>query len=58
MEAKRKTSVSLDARAYDTSCELGVNVSAVANVRQRLWLDENAEAFVAQFELHEHHGHP
>ena len=67
MDAKRKTSVSLDAHALDAARELGVNVSAVANqalqsavanARQRLWLEENSEAFDAQSQWHEHHGHP
>jgi len=67
MEAKRKTSISLDATALDAARELGVNVSAVANdalqlaitnARQRLWFEENSQAFVAQSEWHERHGHP
>ena len=67
MEAKRKTSVSLDVTALDAARELGVNVSAVANdalrlaitdARQRLWLEENSQAFIAQSKWHEDHGHP
>lgn len=65
--SKRKTSLSLDAAALDAARDLGVNVSAVADTalrlavaeaRQRRWLEENAEAFAAQSEWHERNGHP
>lgn len=64
---KAKTSVTLDAAALADARALGVNVSAiaetalrraVAEARQRLWLEENAEAFRAQAEWHERNGHP
>lgn len=31
---------------------------AVAEVRQKQWLDENADAFAAQADWHERNGHP
>ena len=64
---KRKTSLSLDANALDEARDLGLNVSALADeaLRQAVkkahhqrWLEENAEAFKAQSEWHEKHGHP
>lgn len=64
---KRNTSLALDAEALDAARELGVNVSvvadealrrAVAEARQRRWLEENAEAFNAQAAWHEENGHP
>lgn len=64
---RRKTSLSLDAAALDAARDLGVNVSAVADAalrqavaeaKQRRWLDENAEAFAAQAAWHEKNGHP
>jgi antitoxin CcdA len=64
---KRKTSVTLDADALDSAKELQINVSAVAEeallkaigeARNRKWQAENAEAFAAQAEWHERHGHP
>jgi antitoxin CcdA len=60
--AKRKTSLSLDAAR-----DLHLNVSAIADAalkgavaeaRRRRWLEENADAFKAQEEWHEKHGHP
>ena len=65
--AKRKTSLTLDADALDAARDLGINVSAVADtalrhavadVRRRRWLEENAAAFEAQAAWHERHGHP
>lgn len=64
---KRKTSLTLDAAALDDAKALGINVSAVAEAaleqavaqaRQAQWLEENAEAFKAQSDWHERHGHP
>ena len=65
--AKRKTSLTLDADALVAARELGVNVSAVADAalrnavadaRKRRWLEQNAETFAAQAAWHERHGHP
>lgn len=65
--AKRKTSLTLDAKALDQAKELGVNVSAVAeqalhiavaDARRKQWLEENADAFVAQSDWHARNGHP
>lgn len=65
--AKRKTSLTLDGAMLDEARALGINVSAVAdaalakaleNARRQAWLEENAEAFAAQSEWHEKHGHP
>ncbi len=65
--AKRKTSLTLDAQALDQARALDLNVSAiaeaalvkaVAETRHKQWLEENAEAFKAQAEWHEKHGHP
>lgn len=64
---KRKTSVTLDARALEAAHDLGINVSAVAEAalqqavaetRRNRWLDENAEAFARQAEWHQHNDHP
>ncbi|QEW18253.1 Post-segregation antitoxin (ccd killing mechanism protein) encoded by the F plasmid [Marinibacterium anthonyi] len=64
---KRKTSLTLDAGALDDARALGVNVSAVADealrravaeARQRRWVEDNAEAFAAQAAWHEENGHP
>jgi len=64
---RRKTSLNLDAQALDAAKDLGINVSrvadralrqAVSEARRRRWLEENAEAFRAQSEWHETHGHP
>jgi antitoxin CcdA len=64
---KRKTSLTLDAEALDQAKALDINVSAVANsalknaiaqARQKQWLNQNAEAFAAQAAWHERHGHP
>lgn len=64
---KRKTSLTLDAEALDCAKDLGINVSAVAEealvkavaeARQRKWLEENADAFAAQSDWHERNGHP
>lgn len=64
---RTKTSVTLDAAALEAARELGVNVSAVADMalreavaaaRRRRWLEENAAAFAAQAEWHARHGHP
>ncbi|MCZ4291544.1 type II toxin-antitoxin system CcdA family antitoxin [Hoeflea alexandrii] len=64
---KRKTSLTLDADALDRAKELEINVSAVAEAallkaiaeaRQKKWVAENAEAFAAQAQWHEHNGHP
>ena len=55
--AKRKTSLTLDAKALEGARELGINVSAVAEAalvkavseaRREQWLVENADAFAAQ----------
>lgn len=65
--SKRKTSLTLDAAALEAARDLGVNVSAVADLairravvdaRRRKWLDENADAFAAQAEWHDRNGHP
>jgi antitoxin CcdA len=65
--SKRKTSLTLDAATLEAARELGINVSAVAGTaleravaeaRRHQWLDENADAFVAQAEWHERNGHP
>jgi antitoxin CcdA len=64
---KRKTSLTLDAAALDLAKELRINVSAVAEAallkaiseaRNKQWLDENADAFAAQADWHQRHGHP
>ena len=64
---RRKTSLTLDAAALADARELGINVSAVADqalrhavaeARHRHWLRDNAEAFAAQADWHERHGHP
>lgn len=64
---RRKTSLTLDADALDRAKELRINVSAVAeaalikavdDARRKKWLDENADAFAAQSDWHERHGHP
>lgn len=64
---KRKTSLTLDAKALEGAKELGINVSAVAETaiikavaetRRNKWLAENADAFTAQSDWHERHGHP
>ncbi|MBY6068883.1 type II toxin-antitoxin system CcdA family antitoxin [Leisingera aquaemixtae] len=64
---KRKTSLTLDAQALDRAKDLGINVSAVAETalvqavaeaRRKQWLKENADAFAAQSDWHEQHGHP
>ncbi len=65
-QPKRKTSLTLDAKALDEARQLGVNVSAVADdalrravqdARRKQWLDENADAFAAQATWHEENGH-
>lgn len=67
VQAKRKTSLTLDAGALDEARALGLNVSAVADAalreaveaaRRQKWLDENAEAFAAQADWHARNGHP
>ncbi len=64
---KRKTSLTLDVDALDGAKDLGINVSAVAEAaliravaeaRRKKWLDENADAFIAQSDWHERNGHP
>lgn len=64
---KRKTSLTLNAGALDEARALGVNVSAVADealkravaeARRKTWLARNAEAFAAQADWHDRHGHP
>ena len=64
---KRKTSLTLDAEALEAAKALGINVSAVAEAAlidavaraaRQQWLAENAEAFAAQSDWHERHGHP
>ncbi|WP_204114683.1 type II toxin-antitoxin system CcdA family antitoxin [Shimia biformata] len=64
---KRKTSLTIDADALDQAKELGINVSAIAEAavqaavaekRRKAWLAENADAFAAQADWHEQHGHP
>ncbi len=66
-DAKRKTSLTLDAGALDAAREFQINVSAVADAalrsavakaRQERWLAENADAFAAQAAWHERNGHP
>ncbi|MEP2981734.1 MAG: type II toxin-antitoxin system CcdA family antitoxin [Sulfitobacter sp.] len=65
--AKRKTSLTLDAKALEGARELGINVSAVAEAalvkavseaRREQWLVENADAFAAQSNWHARNGHP
>ena len=65
--AKRKTSLTLDAAGLDAARALGVNVSAVADealrravaeARQRKWLEDNAKTFAAQAEWHARNQHP
>ncbi|SHF83901.1 antitoxin CcdA [Loktanella atrilutea] len=65
--SKRKTSLILDAAILDAARDLGINISAVADAalqravadaRRRKWLDENAEAFVAQAAWHARNDHP
>lgn len=67
LTSRRKTSLTLDADTLDAARDLGVNVSAVADAalraevaqaRRRRWLADNADAFAAQAEWHERHGHP
>lgn len=64
---KRKTSLTLDAKALDSAKDLGINVSsvaeaallkAIAEARHKRWLTENADAFTAQADWHERNGHP
>jgi len=64
---KRKTSLTLDIEALDEARELGINVSAVAEAalieavavsRRKKWLAENSDAFAAQSDWHDRHGHP
>lgn len=64
---KRKTSLTLDAEALDHAKDLGINVSAVADaaliravaeMRRKNWVVENAEQFAAQSDWHKRHGHP
>jgi len=66
-QARRKTSLTLDAEALDLAKELGVNVSvvaeaalikAVAAARREKWLADNADAFAAQAHWHARKGHP
>ena len=65
--AKRKTSLTLDAEALEAAKDLGINISAVAETalmqavacaQREKWLAKNAEAFAAQSDWHERHGHP
>jgi antitoxin CcdA len=67
LATKRKTSLALDAHALDEAKALDINVSAVvegalknavAQARQKQWLNQNAEALAAQAAWHECHGHP
>ena len=67
MTGKRKTSMTLDAEVLDEARELGLNVSAitdaalrdaVAKARREQWVRQNADAFAAQANWHETHGHP
>ena len=66
---KRKTSITLalDDEALDKAKALDINVSAVADgalkdaiaqARQKQWLNQNAGAFAAQTAWHERHGRP
>lgn len=64
---KRKTSLTLDIDALEAAKEFEINVSAVAETalikavaqaRRNKWLTENADAFAAQSDWHERHGHP
>lgn len=64
---KRKTSLTLDIDALEAAKEFEINVSAVAETalikavaqaRRNKWLAENADAFAAQSDWHERHGHP
>lgn len=63
---KRKTSLTLEAEAIRGAKEFGINVSAVAEAalvkavaeaRRKKWLAENKDAFAAQSDWHERHGH-
>jgi antitoxin CcdA len=64
---KRKTSLTLDIEALEAAKKFKINVSAVAEAalikaideaRRMKWLAENADAFAAQSDWHERHGHP
>ena len=64
---KRKTSLTIDIEALEAAKEFKINVSAVAEAalinaideaRRMKWLAENADAFAAQSDWHERHGHP
>lgn len=61
--SRTKTSLSLDSDTLEIARAYGINISAVSEaalkeaVRQA-WLTENAEAFKAQSQWHETHGHP
>ena len=64
---KRKTSLTLDIEALEAAKEFEINVSAVAEAalvkavteaRRNKWLAENANAFAAQSDWHDRHGHP
>jgi antitoxin CcdA len=64
---KRKTSLTLDAKALDLAKELRINVSAVAeealnkainSAKHERWLKENAGVFAAQADWHQRNGHP
>jgi antitoxin CcdA len=66
-QIKRKTSLTLDAKALDDAKALRINVSAVAEdalikavaaARRERWLAENADAFAAQSDWHARNGHP
>ena len=67
LASKRKTLLMLDTEVLDAAKVLQINVSAVAEAalksavaqaRQTQWLEENAQAFVAQAAWHERNGHP
>lgn len=64
---KRKTSLTLDIEALEAAKEFEINISAVAETalikavaqaRRNKWLAGNADAFAAQSDWHERHGHP
>jgi antitoxin CcdA len=64
---KRKTSLTLDIETLEAAKEFEINVSAVAETalvkavaqaRRNKWLTENADAFAAQSDWHDRHGHP
>jgi antitoxin CcdA len=64
---KRKTTVMLHAYALDCAKDLQIDVSAlaeaallkaIAEARDKKWVEENTDAFAAQADWHERNGHP